>query len=117
LKMNSHIKFSVDGFGLYYAEREARLKKLEDGFIRFEIEFVPLENGQVGNDRLLVRIKDSGAGFDFTNWMAQQPDHALGLSGRGIMLLHNLCQSVRYIGNGNQVEIVYALKDDSSGQL
>ena len=114
LKMNSCLKFSADGFSLYYAEREAKLEKLEDGFIRFEIELVPLENGQVGHDKLVVRIKDSGVGFDFTHWIDAPPNNALGLSGRGIMLLHSLCQSVRYIGKGNQVEIIYALKDDLS---
>lgn len=115
LKMNSRLKSSADGFSLYYAERVARLKKLEDGFIRFEIELVPLENGQVGDDKLVVRIKDSGVGFDFAHWTGGQQNNALGLSGRGIMLLHNLCQSVRYIGNGNQVEIMYVLKEDSFG--
>ena len=114
LKMDSRLKSSADGFSQYYAEREAKLKKLEDGFIHFEIELVPLENGQVGNDKLVVRIKDSGVGFDFTHWIDAPPNNALGLSGRGIMLLHSLCQSVRYIGKGNQVEIIYALKDDLS---
>jgi two-component system, HptB-dependent secretion and biofilm response regulator len=117
LQMSSRLKSSADGFSLYYAEREAKLARLKDGFIRFKIEHVPLENGQIGHDRLVIRIKDSGVGFNFTHWMDKHPNNAMGLSGRGIMLLQSLCQSVRYAGNGNQVEIIYVLKNDSSSKL
>ena len=104
LGLDSALKGSAEGFGQYYAEREARLEKLERGFVRIELERLP--QGCAG--KLLIRVQDSGAGFDHTGW-GDLPDDNLDFCGRGIGLLRSLCESVRFEGSGNHVEAVYAL--------
>ena len=56
--------------------------------------------------RLTIRVEDSGAGFDH---QAEPGDmnHNVSTSGRGIPLLQSLCESLRYEGKGNIVEVVY----------
>jgi len=104
LRLDSALKASAEGFGQYYAEREARLDKLERGFVRIELERLP----HGGTGKLLIRVQDSGPGFDHSRW-GDLPDDNLDLCGRGIGLLRSLCESVRFEGSGNHVEAVYAL--------
>ena len=104
LGLDSSMKSSESGFGQYYAERESRLKRLEKGCVRIELEHLPRPSDSI----LLIRVQDSGPGFDYKKLETNNLDHA-GYSGRGIMLLRSLCESVNFIGNGNQVEAIYAL--------
>ena len=56
--------------------------------------------------RFIVRVGDSGQGFDPEPPVP--PEEALLRPwGRGISLVRELCESVQYLGNGNQVEAVY----------
>jgi len=103
LQMDSKLKATEDGFSQYYIEREAKLAQLVDGYICFEIEHIPRSE----DDVLVLRIQDSGTGFDHEHWTPKQETDVFGLCGRGIMLVHNLCESMRFLGNGSQVEAVY----------
>lgn len=100
LGLNSAMKASAEGFSQYYTEREARLAQLEEGWIRIDMELLP------HNSKLLIRVHDSGTGFDYRHWK-MQTEGKPGLSGRGIMLLHALCESVHFTDAGNQVEVAY----------
>lgn len=103
LGLDSAQRNTPEGFSEYYAARAQRLKALTTGFIRIDLSLEPLETG----GRFTVRVQDSGPGFD---WRAKTTamDHNRGYSGRGIPLLKSLCEQVRYEGNGNTVEAVYA---------
>jgi hypothetical protein len=48
----------------------------------------------------LLRIEDSGKGFDYKNQDYRQLQDT-DLSGRGIMLIRDLCESLEYHGKGN----------------
>ena len=62
-----------------------------------------------GGGMLRFSIKDSGAGFDYNGWLEKirQGTLAEGLSGRGIKLVDELCESLEYSENGTRVEVIY----------
>ncbi len=102
LGLSSVLKSSPEGFTQYFIERERRLKQLSLGFIHIVIQYFPLENG----GKILIKVKDSGQGFHFSS-MAEKLSHPAKeqqLSGRGIELLTQLCQELKYSENGTLVQ-------------
>ncbi|WP_426357153.1 ATP-binding SpoIIE family protein phosphatase [Pseudocolwellia sp. HL-MZ19] len=106
LGLNSDLKSSAEGFVLYFHERESRLSKLTDGFVDIKLSFHPLPNG----GRIKIVVKDSGKGFDVEQYRDQLKtrDTRNQLSGRGIYLLEQLCETLVYKNNGTLVEVTYA---------
>lgn len=102
LRLASSLKSSYQGFSDYYEQRSELLQTLEEGFIRFDIGY------RYMNDlsQLSVVVTDSGDGFD----LSALPTESAGLakySGRGLPLVRAFCQSVQYLGKGNQVKILF----------
>ncbi|GLX76819.1 fused response regulator/phosphatase [Thalassotalea insulae] len=99
LRLSSGLKSSPEGFAQYFSEREKRLKHLTLGFIHIVIQYYPLSNG----GKIVVKVKDSGDGFDFPvlNTMPKQGvAHQQQLSGRGIELVQQLCQDLQFSEHG-----------------
>lgn len=108
LGLDSGLKRSARGFAEYYAARERGLAEL-DGWMRFD--FRCEVTGPCG--RLQVTVTDSGDGFDHERQLAEAgAAEVRGYHGRGLQLLRRLCQSLTYQGRGNQVEAVFAWRDD-----
>jgi len=102
LGLDSKLKTDPIGFAQYYQLRTERLADLTDEhFVRV---CIGLKAG-LANGRLVIRIEDSGLGFDYSNVSTELP--TVGFSGRGIPLLKSLCESVEYLGEGNIVEAVF----------
>ena len=102
LQLDSKMKSTADGFARYYNERTSRLAALKDARIIVSAKHTPYEEGGC----LLVRIEDSGEGFNYSEIpldLAQNESN----SGRGLALLNKLCRSVNYAGRGNIVEASY----------
>ena len=96
LGLNSSLKADPDGFETYFQTRESRLAILDSGHVIFNLS-VEQESTRRS---ILLRIEDSGKGFDYQNQdLLQMQDTAL--SGRGIMLIRDLCESLEYHGKGN----------------
>ena len=102
LRLDSSIKNSPEGFSRYYQERESRLAALTKGSIKIDVIHMPTAAG----GRLLLRIEDSGPGFDFRRKNASLENNTAHW-GRGVPLIHSLCESVTYMGCGNVVEAIY----------
>ncbi|MCB1645974.1 MAG: fused response regulator/phosphatase [Pseudomonadales bacterium] len=100
--LSSRLKASPEGFASYYEERQKRLASLQEGFVEFEFVHTPLPDG----GELIIRVMDSGKGFNYqkhnTNDTGDEDFH-----GRGIPLVSSLCQNLRYVGCGNQVEACF----------
>jgi serine/threonine-protein kinase RsbW len=63
---------------------------------------------EIGPRSLRVRIEDQGPGFDPAGVPDPTLDENIELpSGRGLMLMGAYMTSLRYLGRGNQVELVY----------
>jgi len=105
LKLESEIKSSSSGFDNYFMEKVKRLELLEEGFIKIKIESYQNEEG---SRYIIIRVSDSGDGFKYENISRNIHSNDL-LCGRGIPLLHELCESIHYEGNGNVVEAVVRL--------
>ena len=110
LNLRSSLKNSPQGFEQYYLERERRLQELVSGFIRFQLSHQLSDTG----GKLLIMVSDSGDGFEHKNNLSAPPDPN-HYSGRGIGLVRSLCDSVRYLGVGNQVEAVFCWQSEEKG--
>lgn len=102
LGLSSSLKSDPSGFAQYFKEREECLNTLNSGFVSFK---VALKNKDKQH-QLTIRVEDSGKGFDFKNHKAPEPD-TIALSGRGLVLIKDLCHSLTYHGNGNIAEVVF----------
>ncbi len=88
---------------MYFEEREKRLSMLSEGYVGFTISVEQID----GRRSILLRVADSGEGFDFQS--VKVPDEEeLAFSGRGLILIRDLCESLTYYGNGNTAEAVYS---------
>lgn len=96
LNLQSAWKQDSDGFALYYQERSARLKHLDDGWIRFSLDHRPNGNG----GRLVIECEDSGDGFSPAGVSA---DYA----GRGLALIRALADEVSFSSQGSRVRVAF----------
>ncbi len=110
LELDSEIKKGPSGFAAYYETRNQRLLELESGQIDFEISYEACQE----TGTLDITVTDSGAGFDWYNGLKaaklalQGDDSELKSHGRGIPLLHELCDHISYSGRGNTVKVVFS---------
>ena len=105
LGLESAMKSDPAGFALYFQEREKRLAELEHGQVTFHLAVEQAD----GRRRLLLRVEDSGPGFDHESRLQQKVDQT-GLSGRGILLIGDLCDELEYLGRGNIAQACYSWK-------
>lgn len=103
LQLDSSLKASHDGFLRYFEERDRRLAELQDGSISIDIKVESYANG----GRMAITVSDSGRGFDLTDFAAQNSDSTLP-SGRGLLLVRELCDTVEFVDPGNRIIAVYS---------
>ena len=111
LGLDSQLKNGGEGFEYYLALRATRLAALEHGEVN--VSLIHRRNPH-GGGRLRIQINDTGPGFDHRMHVQAVSDHGasasgLMLSGRGIRLMLELCDSVEFNARGNQatVELAY----------
>ena len=90
------------GFEEYHTSREKRIAGLKNGWIRIGLE-LPNQNG---DQNLIIRVEDSGPGFDYNKTLPALSEN-LAMGGRGIPLVRSLCRELVYQGTGNRVKAVY----------
>jgi len=104
LGLESRLKTTPQGFAEYYQQRQDRLVALKDGSISIYVRHEVRDEG----GRLVIRVEDSGPGFDYGRRKNQSSlKHNQGHCGRGVPLLDSFCESVTYYGRGNIVEAIY----------
>ncbi|WP_419811799.1 ATP-binding SpoIIE family protein phosphatase [Bacterioplanoides sp.] len=107
LGLQSEQKSSADGFLQYYKDREQRLANLSDGCIDIHMR----HEGDGRSGTLTLLIEDSGDGFDFNAVQTQKNPY----SGRGIPLISEVCESLKYHGKGNKVEAIIRWPNTRTG--
>ncbi|WP_136681374.1 SpoIIE family protein phosphatase [Neptunomonas sp. XY-337] len=105
LQLSSEMKASPEGFAEYFSEREQRLNAISpDSYIELQLTHIKEFDG----GRLFIFIQDSGEGFPFDEWLSKEPnsneDAQPKLSGRGITLIRELCESLHYYDDGRCAE-------------
>ena len=103
LGLDPNLKKDAEGLARYYIERERALATLDEGSIKIDIEHSLKDEG----GRLVVRVEDSGPGFDYHKTLPSLSEN-IRIGGRGIPLVRSLCQELVYQGRGNRVKAIYA---------
>jgi len=96
LALDSTLKTDPAGFEAYVQTRESRLASLDNGHVIFNLSV----EQKAARRSILLRVEDSGKGFDFANHAAPNAGD-MALSGRGLVLIRDLCESLEFEGNGN----------------
>lgn len=107
LQLDSNLKDSAEGFADYFQKRQSRLMNLTRGEIDIYVEVYH----QNSTGKIVIKVKDSGQGFNTQN-ILNMPipdinDIDVKLSGRGILLVKQLCASLNYYDNGCVAEAIY----------
>ena len=93
----------------YFMERESRLEELESGEIDISVKYL------INPPRLLFSIKDSGAGFDYSNLLSEaDSDHNFG---RGVALVRELCDGLDYSEEGTKVAATFLIDMENSPEF
>jgi CheY-like chemotaxis protein len=102
LGLDSALKRDASGFTRYYQQRNTRLDELQDGFVRVHLQVTPKGEGGC----LIVRVEDSGKGFDVARVM-EQPVDGVRLSGRGVSLIRQLGHNASWSDNGRSARVEF----------
>ena len=95
LGLDSSLKRDAAGFARYYEQRNARLEALQDGYVRVHLQVRP----QGAGGCLVIRVEDSGKGFDVARVM-ERPLDGVRLSGRGVSLIRQLGHNASWSDEG-----------------
>lgn len=106
LELHSSLKSTPEGFAEYFQTRELRLQQLTQGHVIFHVSVEQLNDLR----SIMFRVEDSGAGFDHKSFVGRRSKESNRFSGRGIYLISELCESLRYLGKGNIAEAIYSWK-------
>ncbi|WP_336346929.1 fused response regulator/phosphatase [Pseudomonas monsensis] len=102
LGLDSSLKRDAEGFARYYQQRNARLEALQEGFVRVHMQVLP--HGEGG--RLIIRVEDSGKGFDVARIM-ERPLDGVRLSGRGVSLVRQLGHNASWSDEGRSARVEF----------
>ncbi|AXE33398.1 fused response regulator/phosphatase [Chromobacterium phragmitis] len=106
LGLDSSLKDQQDGYERYFTLRREGLAMLSQAWVELTLERCRDEAGEA----VRIRVRDSGCGFDHPSLMErlkqQMGSHR---HGRGVALVHSLCESLAYHGSGNEVEARFRL--------
>ena len=65
---------------------------------------------RISEDTIRFLVKDEGTGFDYKNLEdPTAPQNIEKVGGRGIFLMHHLCDEVNFNETGTEVELVFKL--------
>lgn len=104
LKLDSSLKDDMNGFDVYLDLRDERLANLSpSATLELVFDHEPTEQGS----QLLIRVKDSGDGFDHVHVCNLISDDFLK-HGRGIGLVKKIAKKLEYQGKGNEVLVTYS---------
>ncbi|HEX5843838.1 MAG TPA: SpoIIE family protein phosphatase [Pseudomonas sp.] len=103
LGLDSALKSDAAGFAEYYRQRSLRLAQLTEGYVRFHLRLLPEEGG----GRLVIRVEDSGPGYDGQRILDQQLS-APRLSGRGLTLVRQLSDRCSWGDDGPGVSVEFS---------
>ncbi|PIF51912.1 response regulator receiver domain-containing protein [Pseudomonas sp. 29] len=103
LGLDSSLKRDAAGFARYYQQRNDRLEALQDGFVRVHLQVQPQGEG----GRLVIRVEDSGKGFDVARVM-ERPLDGIRLSGRGVSLVRQLGHNASWSDEGRSARVEFS---------
>lgn len=123
LGMASDQKLSPEGFVAYYEDRRKKLSSLHDDYMIITLAHQYQANGGL----LLIRVKDSGEGFDFEARESRKqqvsqpiryhgeevPEEKPNYFGRGLTLIDSICEKLIIHPPGNDIEAHFRWENES----
>lgn len=106
LGLSSALKSAEEGFVLYFNEREKRLRNVKKGFVDISLKYFTSTAG----GKMVISVKDSGEGFDVagvTESLSTTDDSKRAYTGRGLQLVNQLCDVVKFEEQGSRVKAIY----------
>ena len=103
LGLDPALRRTPEGFGKFFSLRQNAMETLEAGWIKVDVQHIP----QIEKSMLVIRMEDSGPGFDPSGIDEGTLTGNLACNGRGIQLVRSLCKSLSYNKKGNCAEAVY----------
>ena len=105
-KMVGPYKINPDTYGnILISLTEAVTNAIIHGNGEDESKTVQVQLNKLKN-KLAFRITDEGKGFDYDNVPdPTSPENLLKIGGRGVFLMRQLCDDVKFHNNGSTVEI------------
>lgn len=103
-------KLSPDVYGnILISLTEAVNNAIIHGNGNDESKTVKIQLNKVSN-RLEIRVSDEGRGFDYKNLPdPTAPENLLKIGGRGVFLMHQLCDNISFHNNGSTVEMQFKI--------
>jgi len=102
LKLSPALNSDLTTIEQYVMERKRAIENLTRGWITICLNFKRFHK----KGMFIIRIEDSGSGFDYRPENESVPDGLIP-NGRGIILVKSLCDQLEILGNGNIVRAVY----------
>lgn len=110
LGLSSSLKLE-EGFEAYEAERNLRIETATSGQVRIALAFLEGEGPRHPVRAVQVEVEDSGPGFDWRAWTAEEdPEHPRPF-GRGLTLIRALAVTVAFNEAGNQLRFTVPLPE------
>jgi PAS domain S-box-containing protein len=103
LGLDPALRRTPEGFGKFFSLRQNALETLGGGWIKIDVQHVPRPEKSM----LLIRMEDSGPGFDHSRIDERTLTDNLTCRGRGIQLVRSMCKALTYNKKGNCAEAVY----------
>ncbi len=107
LGLDSELKDTAEGFSNYYRERQKRLNEVTEGYVHLHLHHHTTSEG----GSLRIGVEDSGPGYGESKDRGETARPA-PYRGRGLALVEKLCDAVRFLGDGNQVEAKFSWRND-----
>lgn len=95
LGLSSETRATAEGFDRFYQELARTRASVDGGWVRVELEHVARD----GRHHLIVRVSDSGPGFD--ERVAAPDDDDRGYAGRGLALVRALADTLAFEKGGS----------------
>jgi two-component system, HptB-dependent secretion and biofilm response regulator len=108
LGLDSALKRDAEGFAEYYRQRSERLAGLDEGHVRFHLQLRP----EAAGGRLIVRVEDSGPGFDGPATLERKM-RLDGLCGRGLALVRQLSERCSWPADGKGVCVEFSWRHEA----
>jgi len=102
LGLDSALKRDAKGFAEYYRLRAERLGRRVHGSVGIALRVEP----QGAGGRLIIEVRDSGAGFDVERLSVTTPVEQ-GFSGRGVSLVRRLAGNAQWLEGGRLARVEF----------
>ena len=108
-KLVEQYQISPDMYGnILISLTEAVNNAIRHGNCNDKKKTVKVSMQQVSEHKICFQVSDEGSGFDYSSVPDPTlPENLLKIGGRGVFLMRQLCDDIRFHDNGSTIEIQF----------